>query len=88
MGRLSSAVGRAVAATMLTATLAGITVTRADAQDATPVAEPAVTIEMSDVTPWVGPEGVWTAHFRVDGAPFDADLRWRIHQPIDTDEGA
>ena len=88
MGRLSSAVGRAVAATMLTATLAGITVTRADAQDATPVAEPAVTIEMGDVTPWVGPEGVWTAHFRVDGAPFDADLRWRIHQPIDTDEGA
>lgn len=43
--------------------------------------ESTVSIQVENVSPWVAAEGVWTARFRVTGAPPDAVVTYSVRQP-------
>lgn len=43
---------------------------------------PAAGVSVLAVSPWVQPDGEWTAQIRMAGAPPDATLAYAIHQPV------
>ena len=88
MTRLGRAVLRLCAVTTLGVSVLGAA-HPASAQPPTDGAAPTgVSIELESATPWVEPDGEWSAELRVSGAPADAKLSYSLRQATTGSETA
>lgn len=82
--------GRSVATVAVRAALTVLlvvvsTIAPAAAQTADNTGEPSGLLSFESISPWVAPEGTWTARFRTTGVGLDASVVYSVRQTLDAD---
>ena len=80
-GRRSVAALLAGVVASLILTAAPVAAQPSDPDPSTTASSADVRIEVASVTPWIGPDGDWTAALTITGAPADAEITYSIRQP-------
>ncbi|MFN8049857.1 MAG: hypothetical protein U0Q22_00260 [Acidimicrobiales bacterium] len=78
----------AAAITLPVMTPAGAQTTTTTPASTTQAPASSVGIDVVSVSPWVEPDGTWTAHLRITGAPADGAVTYSIRQAVTGSEPA